>query len=135
MKKSGAGGINHNMLWLNIDNENILYSSYLPFLKNGGLFIPTEPSFHKLGDDVTLFLTLKTKMFEEKFSVSTKVVWINPKHAQGARPAGIGVHFINEEQQQQQQQQVSKQDNQTLREKIEKALMGLLESDRRTYTM
>ena len=113
------GGMKRNMLTLNISDENTLYNSYLPFLKHGGLFIPTDKSY-KLGDEVFLLLTLLND--GDKTPVAGKVVWINPKGAQGGRPSGIGVHF-------------SDQDKGATREKIEKALATLLKSDKRTYTI
>ena len=107
-----------NMLNLAITNEDMLYQSYLPFLKQGGLFIRTDKSY-KLGDDVFLLLQWPDG---EKKPVAGQVAWINPKGAQGNRPAGIGVHF-------------SEQDNGQTREKIEAMLASLNNSDKKTYTM
>ncbi|MCK5718658.1 MAG: PilZ domain-containing protein [Thiomargarita sp.] len=120
MKRPG-GGLKRNMLTLNISSLDILYNSYLPFLKQGGLFIKTEKNY-KLGDEVFLLLTLIDP--GEKRPVAGKVVWINPKGALGGRPAGIGVHF-------------SEQDKGAMREKIDKLLTGRSkkENEKRTYTM
>jgi type IV pilus assembly protein PilZ len=107
-----------NMLNLNLSNEEMVYDSYLPFLKHGGLFIRTEKSY-KLGDDVFLLLQWPDG---EKKPVAGQVAWINPKGAQGNRPAGIGVHF-------------SEQDKGATREKIEGLLTNQLKSDKKTYTM
>jgi len=111
-------GMKRNMLTLNITDEQTLYNSYLPFLKHGGLFIPTDKSY-KVGDEVFLLLTL---MNDDKTPVAGKVAWINPKGASGGRPAGIGVHF-------------GELDNGATREKIEKYLGVQLKSDKRTYTI
>jgi len=120
MKKRPGGGLRKNMLTLNIPDEETLYSSYLPFLKQGGLFIKTEKSTKfKLGDEVFLLLTL---LNGEKSPVAGKVVWINPKDSSGGRPSGIGVHF-------------SEMDKGATREKIEQILVGKLNLDKRTYTM
>ncbi|MDY6993773.1 MAG: PilZ domain-containing protein [Pseudomonadota bacterium] len=113
------GGMRRNMLTLSISDENTLYSSYLPFLKHGGLFIPTEKNY-KLGDEVFVLLTLMND--GEKTPVAGKVVWINPKGVQGRRPQGIGVQF-------------SEQDRGATRNKIEKYLANLLKSEKNTYTM
>ncbi|WP_349649058.1 PilZ domain-containing protein [Candidatus Parabeggiatoa sp. HSG14] len=112
------GGMKNKMLNLNVTDEQALYNSYLPFLTHGGLFIPTERPY-KLGDEVFLLLNL---MNQDKAPVAGKVAWINPAGAAGGRPAGIGVHF-------------SEQDKGVTREKIEKALANLLKSDKKTYTM
>ncbi len=113
------GGMRRNMLSLHITDESTLYNSYLPFLKHGGLFIPTEKNY-KLGDEVFLLLTLMDE--GEKMPVAGKVVWINPKGAQGSRPAGIGVHF-------------GEMDNGKIRERVEKYLSSALRSNKSTHTM
>lgn len=117
-KKKGMG-MRRNMLTLHIDNEDKLYASYLPFLKNGGLFIPTDKSY-KLGDEVFVLLTLLND--GDKSPVAGKVVWINPKGTTGGRPAGIGMHFGD-------------LDNGATREKIEKIIAPKLKSDKKTYTI
>lgn len=119
MKRPGGGGMKRNMLTLHISDESTLYTSYLPFLKHGGLFIPTDKNY-KLGDEVFLLLTLMND--NDKAPVAGKVVWINPKGAQGNRPAGIGIHF-------------GEVDKGVTRDKIEKYLANLLRSERPTYTM
>ena len=45
------------ILSLAIRDKSALYASYMPFIKNGGLFIPTTRD-SKLGDEVFLLLTL-----------------------------------------------------------------------------
>lgn len=117
--KKALGGMKRNMLSLHITDENTLYSSYLPFLKHGGLFIPTEKKY-QIGDEVFLLLTLLNE--QEKIPVAGKVAWINPKGVSGNRPAGIGIHF-------------GEMDKGETREKVEKALASLLRSDKSTYTM
>jgi type IV pilus assembly protein PilZ len=113
------GGLKKNMLQLHVSDEQALYNSYLPFLKQGGLFIPTDKNY-KLGDEVFVLLTLLDD--PEKIPVAGKVVWINPKGVQGRRPAGIGVHF-------------GELDKGATRRKIEKALGQMIKSDKNTYTM
>ena len=111
----GGGG----MLTLHIKDKQMLYRSYLPFLKNGGLFVPTEKNY-KL--DTELFMLLTLLEHKEKIPVAGKVVWINPKGSQGNRPAGIGIHFGD-------------MDKGNTRNKIETALTGMLNSDKPTYTL
>lgn len=117
MKGLGGGG-RKGILSLTIKDKAVLYSAYMPFLKNGGLFIPTDKSY-KLGDEVFMLLTLMDE--PEKIPVAGKVVWITPSRAQGNRAAGIGVQF-------------SDQDD-TAASKIESYLAGSLDSDRPTHTM
>ena len=42
---------------LAIKDKGSLYASYIPFVKNGGLFIPTSKNFN-LGEEVFMLLTL-----------------------------------------------------------------------------
>lgn len=114
MKMPGGGGI----LSLTIKDKAILYSAYMPFIRNGGLFIPTNKDY-KLGDEVFLLLNLMEE--PDKIPVAGKVVWVTPRGAQGNRTAGIGVQF-------------SDQDDKA-RKTIENYLAGSLESDRPTHTM
>mgnify|MGYP006184737759 CR=1 FL=1 len=45
------------ILSLTIRDKSALYASYMPFIKNGGLFIPTAKPY-KLGDEVFMLLNL-----------------------------------------------------------------------------
>ncbi len=114
-KKSARPGI----LSLAIRDKNALYAAYMPFLKSGGLFIPTHNNY-QLADEVFILLTLMDD--PEKIPVVGKVVWITPKGAQGNRAAGIGVEF-------------TEQDGGLARKKIETYLAGALQSDRPTHTL
>ena len=113
------GGAQPGILTLNIKDKSALYVSYLPFVKNGGLFIPTTRD-SKLGDEVFLLLTLMDST--ERLPVAGKVVWVTPRGAQGKRQQGIGVQF-------------SPQDGGTTQKKIEAYLAGALGADRPTHTM
>ena len=110
----GRSGI----LSLSIKDKAALYSAYMPFIANGGLFIPTDKDY-QLGEEIFLLLNVMDE--PEKIPVAGKVVWITPQGAQGNRTAGIGV-------------QVSDQDD-TARRTIENHLAGALQSDRPTHTM
>jgi type IV pilus assembly protein PilZ len=113
------GGAAPGILTLNIKDKSALYVSYMPFIKNGGLFIPTTRD-SKLGDEVFLLLTLMDST--ERLPVAGKVVWVTPKGAQGKRQQGIGVQF-------------SAQDGGATLKKIEGYLAGALGADRPTHTM
>ena len=45
------------ILTLTIKDKSALYVAYMPFIKNGGLFIPTSKPY-RLGDEVFILLTL-----------------------------------------------------------------------------
>ena len=107
------------ILSLTIKDKSALYAAYMPFVKGGGLFIPTKKEY-QLGDEVFMLLTLMDD--PEKIPVAGKIVWITPVGAQGNRAAGIGVQF-------------SDQDDGAARNKIEGYLAGALDSDRPTHTM
>ncbi len=116
--KGMGGGARNGILSLTIKDKAVLYAAYMPFVENGGLFIPTNKTY-KLGDEVFMLLNLMDE--PEKIPVAGKVVWLTPRGAQGNRAAGIGVQF-------------SDQDN-TASAKIETYLAGSLDSDRPTHTM
>ncbi len=107
------------ILSLTIRDKSALYASYMPFVKNGGLFIPTAKTY-KLGEEGFMLLTLTDS--KDKLPVAGKVAWITPKGAQGNKTAGIGVQF-------------SELDKGATRSKIENQLAGALKSDRPTHTM
>ncbi|MDX1253034.1 MAG: PilZ domain-containing protein [Gammaproteobacteria bacterium] len=108
------------ILSLAIKDKNALYASYMPYVKNGGLFIPTSKPY-RIGDEVFMLLTLMDET--EKIPVAGRVVWITPKGAQSNKIAGIGVQFGGD------------QGSDTARKKIETYLAGALKSDRPTHTM
>jgi len=116
---SKTSGARQGILSLTIQDKNSLYAAYMPYLKNGGLFIPTTNQY-ALGDEVFILLSLMDD--NEKIPVVGRVVWITPKGAQGNRSAGIGLQF-------------SDKDGGMARAKIETHLAGSLESERPTHTM
>ncbi len=113
-----SGGVAPGILTLNIKDKSALYAAYMPFVKNGGLFIPTNKEY-RLGDEVFILLTLVDD--SERLPVAGKVVWLTPRAAQGKRQQGIGVQF-------------SGQDGGVTQKKIETFLAGA-NSERPTHTM
>jgi len=77
-----------------IKDKQALYMSYMPFIKNGGLFVPTKNDY-SLGDE--LFLLVKIMDEEDKINIAGKIVWLSPKGALGNRPQGVGVQFTGDE--------------------------------------
>lgn len=116
---SGNSNNNRNgILSLTIKDKAVLYSAYMPYLHNGGLFVPTNKAYN-VGDEVFMLLSLMDE--SEKIPIAGKVVWVTPRGAQGNRTAGIGVQF-------------SEQDA-AANAKIENHLASFLSSDRPTHTM
>ena len=107
------------VLSLAINEKAALYAAYMPFVKGGGLIIPTNKTF-KIGDEVFMLLSLLEDPV--KLKVVGHVVWISPM-AQGSRPQGIGVQFSE------------KDGGQEARNKIEGLLGGAMKSGKPTHTM
>lgn len=106
------------ILSLTIKEKKSLYSAYMPFVTNGGLFIPTNRKY-EMGQEVFILLNLMEE--SERLPVAGKVIWKTPEGCV-YRAAGIGVQF-------------STQDGGLVRNKIENYLAGILDSDRPTHTM
>jgi type IV pilus assembly protein PilZ len=111
--------LRQGILSLNIRDKNALYAAFMSFVKNGGLFIPTNKPY-RLGDEVFMLLNLMEET--ERIPVAGKVIWITPKGCEGYRSAGIGVQF-------------AEQDGGMTRSRIENYLAGTQDSDRPTHTM
>lgn len=107
------------VLSLAIKDKNALYAAYMPFIKNGGLFIPTTRKY-KLGEEV--FMLLKLLNGNDKIPVAGRVVWITPQGAQGQKHAGVGIQF-------------NQKDSGPARDKIETLLGGALKSTKQTHTL
>ncbi|MBN4053265.1 PilZ domain-containing protein [Haliea sp. AH-315-K21] len=112
-KKSG-----HRVLSISIKELSVLHSSYMPFLSNGGIFIPTIKQY-EIGDEIFLLLNLIDE--EEQIPVNGKVAWITPVQAQANRPSGVGVQFLEK--------------NSEAKNKIENYLAGMLNSNKPTHTL
>lgn len=69
-----------------------LENAMMPFVHDGGVFIPTDTLFH-LGDYVRVTLTLPET--NHTFSFSGEVIWITPKSS--THTAGIGVQCNSDE--------------------------------------
>lgn len=108
------------MLSLSIKERTALYAAYMPFLKNGGIFVPTARQ-HQMGEQVYMLLSLMEEA--TKLPLSGTVIWITPAGAQGGRQQGIGVHFDTSE------------SSRDVRNKIEGILGNAMKSSRQTHTM
>ncbi|WP_227429621.1 PilZ domain-containing protein [Psychrobacter sp. I-STPA6b] len=115
MAMPGRGGI----ITCHIENIETLYASYLPFVNNGAVFVPSNRQ-HQLGDEVFVAITLPGS--SERMPLNGKVVWVNHK-AQANRPAGFAVQFGNDEV------------GLRMKNEMERLLAGKSDSVQMTYTM
>ncbi len=102
-----------------ITDRGALYSAYMSFAQNGGVFVPTSRQY-ELGDNV--FMLLKVMDDHSPTAVNGKVVWVTPPGSQGNKTPGIGVQFDEE-------------DNGDTRSNIEQHLAAALQGERATHTM
>ncbi|MCK7594729.1 PilZ domain-containing protein [Pseudomarimonas salicorniae] len=116
----GGGMARQGILSLAIKDKAALYNAYMPFVKGGGIFVPTAKKYG-LGDEVFILLTLLDD--KERLPVAGKVCWVTPPGSQGNRTAGIGVQFNDSV------------EGEAVRGKIETLLAGILNADKPTHTM
>ncbi len=85
MEHNGTGVIS-----LSIKDRGALSAAYMPFVVNGGVFVPTQ-RLYRLGDKVFVFLKLLDQSV--RLPVSCQVVWMTPHGAQGNKVPGVGLQF------------------------------------------
>jgi len=102
-----------------ITDRGALYSSYMSFVQNGGVFVPTTRNY-EMGDKV--FMLLKLMDDHSVVPVRGSVVWVTPAGAQGNKAPGIGVQF-------------SEGDNGDTKSSIEQHIAAALQGERPTQTM
>ena len=108
-----------SMLSLIFKEKASLHAAYMPFLRGGGLFIPTD-KVHGMGEPLNMLLSLIDEPI--KLQVLGYVAWVSPAN-QGEKPQGVGVQFSEDE------------GGRAAREKIEQLLGAALNSSRHTHTM
>ena len=82
------------LLQLDIQNKVVLHSHYMPFIKDGGIFIQTEREF-EFEQRVVMLLRFLDK--GKKLPISGKVVWISPKSGRGSSVSpGVGLQFAGD---------------------------------------
>ena len=116
----GGGMPRQGILSLAIKDKGALYNAYMPFVRGGGLFVPTAKRYN-LGDEVFILLSLMDE--KDRIPVAGKVAWVTPIGAQGNRPAGIGVQFADSA------------EGEAVKIRIETLLAGTLNAERATSTM
>ncbi len=107
------------IILFSITDRGALYSSYMSFVNNGGVFVPTGRAY-ELGDEV--FVLLQMMDNPNMMPVKGHVVWVTSAGAQGNKTPGIGVQF-------------SEEDNGQTRSSIEEILAASIQSERPTQTM
>ncbi|MBE0407812.1 PilZ domain-containing protein [Psychrobacter sp. AOP22-C1-22] len=115
MAMPGRGGI----LTCHIENIETLYASYLSFVSNGALFVPSNQP-QQLGNEVFIAVTLPNS--SERLPMNGKIVWINSK-TQSGRPAGFAVQIGSDV------------TGQRIKNEVERLLAGKIDSLQSTYTM
>jgi len=103
-----------------IRSKAALYAAWMPLLRGGGIFLPSNRP-HSLGEEVLILLSLLDD--PNKIPLHGNVAWINPAHSAGNRPQGIGVQLHDGEL------------GRELKKKIEGLLAGALQSSRPTHTI
>ncbi|WP_426112665.1 PilZ domain-containing protein [Massilia sp. PWRC2] len=119
-EQGGAAPPRPSVLSLAIKEKAALYAAYMPFLKNGGVFVPTAKPY-KIGDEIYLILALMDD--PNKYPIAGKVAWITPAAANNNKAQGIGVHFPDDE------------TGRRARLRIEEILGAALRSSRATHTL
>ena len=115
MAMPGRGGI----LTCHIENIEMLYASYLSFVSNGALFVPSNDA-QQLGNEVFIAITLPNS--SERLPMNGTVVWINAK-TPGGRPAGFAVQIGTD---------IA---GQRIKNEVERLLAGKIDGLQSTYTM
>lgn len=103
-----------------IRSKASLYAAWIPLLKGGGIFLPSNRA-HELGDEVLILLSLLDD--PNKIPLQGSIAWINPAHATGNRPQGIGVQLSDSDA------------GRDLKKRVEGLLAGALQSSRPTHTL
>ncbi|QDZ27652.1 PilZ domain-containing protein [Noviherbaspirillum sp. UKPF54] len=109
-----------SVLSLPIKEKAALYAAYMPFLTNGGIFVPTNKRY-KIGDEIYLILTLMDD--PTKYPIAGKIAWVTPPGANNNKAQGVGVQFSADE------------SGQRVKARIEELLGAALRSSRATHTL
>ncbi|MBJ6611214.1 MAG: PilZ domain-containing protein [Candidatus Thiothrix moscowensis] len=76
-----------------ISEKSALHACYMPFIKDGAVFVPTTEKF-KLHDEITLHLRLVEE--GKKLLIPGRVVWISTGVGQRGGSPGVGLQFTGE---------------------------------------
>jgi type IV pilus assembly protein PilZ len=116
---SAAGLSRPSLISLAIKEKAALYAAYMPFIRGGGLFVPTQRPA-ALGDSMYLILSLMDD--PTKIALGGKVIWVTPANVPG-KQQGLGIQFPEDT------------TGEQARNKIETLLGAGLKSSRPTHTV
>lgn len=102
----------------NIPDLETLYLSYMPYVVDGGLFIPSKQPV-QMGEEIFVLATLPEQ--SQKIPLTGKVIWISQKQ-NGVKLQGFGI-------------QLSGEKGLYYKAEAERLLAGLKSSSRNSYTM
>jgi type IV pilus assembly protein PilZ len=116
-----SGGDQARVIACNVADQQALYRSYMPFIRNGGFFVP-EPSLAGASFDLEekVFLRLHLEDQDEHLTVSGRIVWVARSGAR--RRPGVGIQFAELE-------------GAPVKQRLETLLAGQLDSDQPTDTL
>jgi type IV pilus assembly protein PilZ len=103
-----------------IRTKAALYAAWMPLVRGGGIFVPSNRE-HRLGEEVLVLLSLLDDT--ARIPIQGHVAWVNPAHTAGNRPQGFGVQLPDTE------------SCRELKKRVEGLLAGALQSSRPTNTL
>lgn len=91
MTTESVTDVKPNLLTLAIRDKADLHSHYMPFICNGGIFIPTDDEL-QLGDSVGMLIRFVDR--GKKLMLTGKVVWMSSRNNNDSAGAnGVGLQF------------------------------------------
>jgi type IV pilus assembly protein PilZ len=79
-------------------NVESLHQAYMPFVRNGGVFIrfsaTLSPEDVQMGQ--TLTLSIQLPQSSSSITIEGQVVWLTPPGAKSNKPPGVGVMWVGE---------------------------------------
>ncbi len=78
------------LLNLELKDDAALHSSYMPFIRGGAIFVPSNNTDHVFGDEVVVSMHLQSS--NKKLAIPGKVVWIAPESCERGTQ-GLGIQF------------------------------------------
>jgi len=78
------------LLNLVLKDDAALHSSYMPFIRGGAIFVPTNSDNYTFGDEVVVTMHLQST--NKKLAIPGVVVWIAPAGCERGEE-GLGIQF------------------------------------------
>ncbi len=81
-----------DLLQLSIRDKIALHSHYMPFIRHGGIFIPTD-RVYRFGETIGMVLRFLDR--GKKLVITGKVVWVSPQgSSHSSHNPGVGLQFV-----------------------------------------